>query len=92
MFAAPVLSDVQQLVSADPASCDRCALGALVTASVRVRAWLDAYDVRIAQCVADLAADGGSGAADVLAAGGRRSTRDAAAAARRARSATCCPT
>ena len=52
---------------------------------MRVRSWLDAYDVRIAQHATDLEADHGSGVADVLAAAGRRSTRDAAAAARRAK-------
>ncbi len=85
MFRHEVLSEVSDLISADPACCARPELDALVTTSARVRSWLDAYDVRLAQRATDLAAAGaGSGAADVLANVGRRCARDAAAAARRA--------
>ncbi|MGH9271637.1 MAG: hypothetical protein ACRDZ2_10230, partial [Ilumatobacteraceae bacterium] len=85
MFESRVVEAVHDLVSADPARCDSTALAALVATSGRVRAWLDAYDVRLAQRAADLAATGtGSSPSNVLAGGGHRSGRDAAQAARRA--------
>ncbi|MGH9271429.1 MAG: hypothetical protein ACRDZ2_09155, partial [Ilumatobacteraceae bacterium] len=85
MFESRVVEAVRDLVSADVASCDSPQLAALVATSGRVRSWLDAYDVRLAQRAADLAATGaGSSPSDVLAGGGRRSGRDAAQTARRA--------
>ena len=60
-------------------------LASLVATSQRVRAWLDAFDVRVAVHAARLADEGScEPASALLTGGGRRSARDADAAARRA--------
>ena len=83
---APGLASVfAGLLGADPSACDRGGLAELVARSQRVRAWLDAFDTRIAIQAAMLAAKGESeSAGSVLAGQGRRSQRDAEAAASRA--------
>ena len=58
MFELEVVEAVQHLANADPARCDSPELSALVATSARVRAWLDACDVRLAQQASDLAAAG----------------------------------
>ncbi len=79
------MEEVHHLVSVDVATADGSELATLVAASGRVRAWLDAVDVRIAQRAAQLAAAGVAPcASDVVADGGRRSGREAGAVARRA--------
>lgn len=74
-----------RLLAADPSSCERDGLVALVSQSQRVRGWLDAFDARITIRAADLAARGVcESAGSVLAGRGRRSQRDAETAAARA--------
>ena len=76
---------MRQLASVDVATCDGAGLAALVTVSGRVRSWLDAVDVAIAQRAGELAAAGVAPCpSDVVADGGRRTARDAGAVARRA--------
>ena len=76
---------VGELADTDPATCDRAGLASLVALSQRVRAWLDAFDVRVAVHASRLAVEGScEPAAALLTGGGRRSARDADAAARRA--------
>ena len=66
------------LIAADVATCDRAALGGLVSGAQRLRGFLDAFDVRVAARVTELAAAGACEPADeVLANRGRRSRRDA---------------
>jgi hypothetical protein len=85
MYETGIVALVGDLVDADPASCDRAGLASLVALSQRVRAWLDAFDVRLAVHAARLAEKGAcEPAAALLSGGGRRSTREADAAARRA--------
>ena len=83
MHGVEVVGVVTELTCADPATCDRGGLTEIVSASQRVRSWLDALDVRVAL---PLPAGGGGlmrAPGDVLTGGGRRAGRDAAAAARR---------
>jgi hypothetical protein len=68
---------VRLLCAADPTTCDRAGLVALVEASRRVRGWLDAFDATIAVCADRLAAD------ELVRDGGRRSAKEADAVARR---------
>jgi hypothetical protein len=76
---------VDVLLAADTADVSRDELGALVGVAQRVRCWLDAVEVGLAQRAGVLAAEGASeSAAGVLAHCGRRSTRSARAAADRA--------
>ena len=76
---------VGELADTDPATCDRADLASLVAVSQRVRAWLDAFDVRVAVHASRLAAEGScEPASSLLTGGGRRSVRDADSAARRA--------
>ena len=85
MFDSGVERAVRDLANSDLSRCDAAGLAALVTMSGRVRAWLDAVDVAIAQRAAALAASGVAPcASDVVADNGRRSSRDAGAVARRA--------
>ena len=85
MYETGVVTLVGELVDADPASCDRAGLAGLVAVSQRVRAWLDAFDVRLAVHASRLADEGAcEPASSLLTGGGRRSTREADAAARRA--------
>ena len=85
MYDTGVVALVGELADTDPATCDRSGLASLVTASQRVRSWLDAFDVRVAVHAARLAAEGSCEPASLLlAGGGRRSAREADAAARRA--------
>ena len=48
MSAIPVVASVATLAVADPASCDRAALGELAAAALRVRGWLDAFEASLA--------------------------------------------
>jgi len=85
MYDTGVVALVGELADTDPATCDRAGLAAMVTASQRVRAWLDAFDVRVAVHAARLASEGScEPASALLTGGGRRSAREADAAARRA--------
>jgi len=83
-----VLDAFVKLLVADPGERNAEGLDGLVRRSLRVRAWLDAVDGRIAVRAGELAGAGrGEAAATVLAGGGRRARRDAEAAA--ARGAVC---
>ena len=85
MYDTGVVALVGELADTDPATCDRTGLASLVALSQRVRAWLDAFDVRVAVHAARLASEGScEPASSLLTGGGRRSARDADAAARRA--------
>ena len=85
MYETGVLALVAELADADPACCDRAGLAELVATSQKLRAWLDAFDVRVALHASRLADQGScEPAASLLSGGGRRSARDADAAARRA--------
>jgi hypothetical protein len=84
MCRSHIAGVVDQLAAADPATCDRAAIAALVADASRVRGWLDAFEARVARRVAELAAaDGGDRPAAVIAGGGRRAGREAAAVERR---------
>jgi hypothetical protein len=74
------ITAVRLLCAADPATCDRAGLTALVEASQRVRAWLDALDAAVAVCAARLPAEDAAG---LLRDGGRRTSKDAEAVVRR---------
>ena len=56
MYEPGVVALIGELADADPAACDRAGLAELVERSQRVRAWLDAFDVRVAVHAARLAA------------------------------------
>ncbi len=85
MYETGLVALVGELADADPATCDSAGLVSLVERSQRVRAWLDAFDVRVAVHASRLAAEGScEPASSLLTGGGRRSVRDAEAAARRA--------
>src|SRR5262245_6941061 len=85
MYETAVGALVDQLVDTDPACCDRAGLASLVAVSQRVRAWLDAFDARVALHASRLADDGlCEPAAALLRGDGRCSSRDADRAARRA--------
>ena len=86
MCDTSVVALIGELVDADPAACDRAGLASLVALSQRVRAWLDAFDVRLAVHAARLAEQEGPAnlPRPLLTGGGRRSAREADAAARRA--------
>ena len=85
MYEPSVVALVGELADADPAACDRAGLASLVALSQRVRAWLDAFDVRVAVHASHLADHGScEPASSLLTGGGRRSAREADAAARRA--------
>jgi hypothetical protein len=85
MYETEVVTLLGELAEADPAACDRAGLASLVAVSQRVRAWLDAFDVRVAVHAARLAEHGTcEPASALLTGGGRRSVRDADTAARRA--------
>ena len=85
MYEPGVVALVGELADTDPAACDRDGLASLVALSQRVRAWLDAFDVRVAVHAARLAEQGScEPASSLLTDGGRRSVREADAAARRA--------
>ena len=58
MYETGVVTLVGELADTDPAACDRAGLASLVAVSQRVRAWLDAFDVRVAVHAARLAAEG----------------------------------
>ena len=55
MYETGVVALVGELADTDPAACDRAGLASLVAVSQRVRAWLDAFDVRVAVHAARLA-------------------------------------
>jgi hypothetical protein len=85
MFDTDLAAVAAELADADPMACDRGQLTALVRRSNRMRAWLDAFDARIALRADQLSAQGQSeSAATVLTGDGRRSSRDAEAATQRA--------
>ena len=85
MYETGIAALVGEIADADPAACDRDELAALVAVSQRVRAWLDAFDARIALHASRLASEGScEPASSLLTGGGRRSSRDAEASARRA--------
>ena len=85
MYETGIVALVGELADTDPAACDRAGLASLVAVSQRIRAWLDAYDVRVAVHASRLASEGScEPASSLLTGGGRRSVRDADAAARRA--------
>ena len=85
MYDIGVAALVAELADADPACCDRTGLAELVATAQQVRAWLDAFDARIALHAARLADQGAcEPPSSLLTGGGRRSTRDADTAARRA--------
>jgi Domain of unknown function (DUF222) len=85
MYETGIVALVGELADTDPAACDRDGLASLVAMSQRVRAWLDAFDVRVALHAARLAEHGSCDpASSLLTGGGRRSVREADAAARRA--------
>jgi len=58
MYETRVVALLGELADTDPATCDRSGLAALVALSQRVRAWLDAFDVRVAVHASRLAAEG----------------------------------
>lgn len=85
MYEPDVVALIGELADTDPAACDRAGLASLVAVSQWVRAWLDAFDTRIALHASRLASEGScEPAANLLTGGGRRSLRDADCAARRA--------
>ncbi len=85
MFDGDLRGLVDWLADADPACCDRDELAALVRRSNRLRAWLDAFDARVALRARQLADDGRCEApSSLLADEGRRAGKDAQAAATRA--------
>lgn len=80
---APPGSDVRavldRLLDADPAAADRDELAALVATATKMRAWLDAYDVRCARRTAELAQAGRCEPTEsMFARSGQRSGKDAA--------------
>ena len=58
MYEMAVVALVGELADTDPAACDRDGLASLVALSQRVRAWLDAFDIRVAVHAARLAEQG----------------------------------
>jgi len=85
MFDSGVERAVRDLANTELSRCDAAGLAVLVTMSGRVRSWLDAVDVAIAQRAGQLAASGVAPCpSDVVADHGRRTARDAGAVARRA--------
>ena len=84
MYDTGLVALVGELAATDPATCDRSGLASLVALSQRVRAWLDAFDVRLAVHAARFAEQGScEPASALLTGGGRRSVREADASARR---------
>ena len=81
-----VVEQLRRLVDTDPSACTTSdQLSSLTAETQRLRAWLDAYEVRIARRTSELADSGASGTpTEMLADGGRRRAREAAAAAARA--------
>jgi hypothetical protein len=73
-----ICSTIGQLESSDPAVADRDELATLVATSARLRAWLDAYDVRCARRNTELADTGRSEpTASMFARNGQQSSKDA---------------
>ena len=80
-----VMSLLAELEASDIAVSSADELAAVVATAGRLRAWLDAFDVRVAVRAAELAAAGsGTPAAETLADHGRRGSREAAGAVARA--------
>ena len=78
MYDTGIVALATQLAAADPAVCDRGELTAVVRSAQRLRAWLDAFDARIALQASRLAEQGVCEApVAVLAGDGRRSTKEA---------------
>jgi len=86
MEGQDVLATVRTLIDADPEVSDRDELAVMVRLMGVTRAWIDAFEIRIAARAAALATDGAcESAATLLEGAGRRSARQADTAARRAK-------
>ncbi len=84
MSGLDVVAEVTVLAQADPATCVRGGLADLVIGSQRVRAWLDAFDARVAMAAAVLAEQGACEAPTaLLTGGGRRAALEVEAVTRR---------
>ena len=74
-----VRAELDRLLRTDPAVADRDEVAALVSTATKLRAWLDAYEVRCARRTRELAATGRSEpVGSMFVRAGQRSGRDAA--------------
>ncbi len=79
-----VRATLELLLDADPAVADRDEVAALVSTATKMRAWLDAYEMRCARRTSELAAAGRSEpAGSMFVRAGQRSNKDAAKVADR---------